>query len=1151
MSEKVFISPFLKDEDQIKQDWLCLLMKDENAPLDVAYRANLIKLQKEYYPYAYFDVVCRAEWSATSIWEHVEKYQVPKTVTVYYDYTGKEHDAPGRDYEVRNGRSTYHYRTPRTKTVYETKKRTVTDNVQQTSGAIDSQCFREILWTAKTEHDKTLSEWARQLELSKLQEVDNSLLQDGIVIPEALSKEAAQYEAEEMALKDIQEAASQQVPGTRYENMAGSSDVISTERTSAFLGVYHIFYEYNGKEYDCILSGEDEVDKVILGDHPVDDAIKSRQESFDREIKKNGFFSKRTLFLIGAIALSIAIISCFSTLIANNAAAYRGRIGWSILFFIFAEADAFCISKYLNMRRRKKQYETEKTSFGENNTIIKKKIYDLIQDDSIPEEGKRETIESWLNGHSSFDRLTSNISPTQKEKTIHIISAVVALVITILCVFPTLILPAIKYNRAVKKIESGQVYDGISILKSMESYRDASMYIRQNSSHIWDVYDETYLRGTQLLNYFSSKDFEDEFGKAEKSVVDKAFKKDLSQVTIQEYGNALTDADIFKKNLKEIDKLGYLSPAESIYIDAIRGYYYLACDHAIAKNIEGGESTQFFQSNLRRFNIEGGEDLGSILNDIKRTIDKASDVEEFSFLDDLGMLTIVGGNAQSQEPAFVPVEAPASDKALISDIASAPVPTQAPASVPANTPTPTQASTPVPTSTPAPTQTPAPTTASTPMPTQAPTPVPTSTPEPTQAAVPVPSNSPTTTPSSGHMTKPSEEPLREPTNPYASLPSRTNYYNDSGEWVFFEDYAYYDNGLLCSVTLHEVLDNGNFIEEVYTMLYLYDDNGDPSEIITEGFIDDPRFDPTVKGYIIPYEDKVNNIYLKNVIYPESESIDQKKFGVDPSKTEKVYSGALIIPTNMEPDWASVYLRKAFEQDYPTSLTECRCRLIFVDDDAIPELWIDYGNQGGTVYTPSTNGYKSDVEGLSEYVLVWPGSVGWVDHGNLLYTYDDYGGKHYDLIFGMDGGQFNVVADGHYTKGGPETNNKDYDYYWCDFRSSKAEYARKLSSTFDWTQAADIDQCVFTYEQCKRLLMAIANISEEEVASFEPYLISVTNPIVVYDAPGFFSNIAGTIDYPGIFTIVDEQYDGDNLKWGKLKSGLGWINLSEVKLYSSS
>lgn len=73
MGDRILATKFLRDEAQIKQDWLCLLMKDENAPLDVTYEANLLKIEREYYPIAFFDVTCEADWNATSYWEHVEE----------------------------------------------------------------------------------------------------------------------------------------------------------------------------------------------------------------------------------------------------------------------------------------------------------------------------------------------------------------------------------------------------------------------------------------------------------------------------------------------------------------------------------------------------------------------------------------------------------------------------------------------------------------------------------------------------------------------------------------------------------------------------------------------------------------------------------------------------------------------------------------------------------------------------------------------------------------------------------------------------------------------------------------------------------------------------------------------------------------------
>lgn len=57
--------------------------------------------------------------------------------------------------------------------------------------------------------------------------------------------------------------------------------------------------------------------------------------------------------------------------------------------------------------------------------------------------------------------------------------------------------------------------------------------------------------------------------------------------------------------------------------------------------------------------------------------------------------------------------------------------------------------------------------------------------------------------------------------------------------------------------------------------------------------------------------------------------------------------------------------------------------------------------------------------------------------------------------------------------------------------------------------------------------------------FEPYTVKLVTPI--HKSASADSPVVGTIDNGGVYTIVEE-----NGKWGKLKSGAGWINLDNVK-----
>lgn len=66
------------------------------------------------------------------------------------------------------------------------------------------------------------------------------------------------------------------------------------------------------------------------------------------------------------------------------------------------------------------------------------------------------------------------------------------------------------------------------------------------------------------------------------------------------------------------------------------------------------------------------------------------------------------------------------------------------------------------------------------------------------------------------------------------------------------------------------------------------------------------------------------------------------------------------------------------------------------------------------------------------------------------------------------------------------------------------------------------------------------------AAVEPYLVKVTaDALHIRNTPAMSNNIVGVIRDRGVYTIVDEQA-ADNHKWGKLKSGAGWIALEYTK-----
>ena len=549
-------------------------------------------------------------------------------MTVYVDYQGKEHKDSGYDTEYIGNHGNVitkkHYRQPMSRTEYETKKKTVVDNIEQTSGYVDPKSFTEKVFTANSNCAQQILGWMGHFNNTHLIEVNDDYFKDYTVIPETVSRSSAQASAEKMARNDIGNVASRQVPGDRYEGLSVSSSILDVQRKTVYIGVYHIFYEYEGKNYNCLMCAGDKVEDVVLGEHPIDDSIKARHESLQEEISKNGFFSRRTLFLYGAIILTINCFSVIPGMFFSGVGTDTSYSGLAIVLKILVSillvaADAFCIHKYVSMKKEQKRAKAEKESFKESNEFLKKKIYELIQDDSIPEEGKKETIEGWINDQfgnlqkSDLEKEETNQEGAEKKKKIMIISGIAAAILIVVAVVFFVITPEIRYKGAIKNIENGELVKGVGTLKTMSNYKDASDYIEKYGTPMSNISDDVWLRGTELLNYFYSDEFEKEFGEAEKEALDKEYGKKLSEVTIKEYASTLASTDIFNKNLKEIEQLQCSEEFDELFVEDVKGFYYLACDRAIAKYIENSDSTYYYKFELQANNSDLDEDLGEVL----------------------------------------------------------------------------------------------------------------------------------------------------------------------------------------------------------------------------------------------------------------------------------------------------------------------------------------------------------------------------------------------------------------------------------------------------------------------------------------------------------------------------------------------------------
>jgi hypothetical protein len=68
---------------------------------------------------------------------------------------------------------------------------------------------------------------------------------------------------------------------------------------------------------------------------------------------------------------------------------------------------------------------------------------------------------------------------------------------------------------------------------------------------------------------------------------------------------------------------------------------------------------------------------------------------------------------------------------------------------------------------------------------------------------------------------------------------------------------------------------------------------------------------------------------------------------------------------------------------------------------------------------------------------------------------------------------------------------------------------------------------------------------EPTEGFSSYTVSIADPEKrIYEGPAFCYPVATLVGEAGVYTIVEETLDTDGNLWGRLKSGLGWVCLTE-------
>jgi len=84
---------------------------------------------------------------------------------------------------------------------------------------------------------------------------------------------------------------------------------------------------------------------------------------------------------------------------------------------------------------------------------------------------------------------------------------------------------------------------------------------------------------------------------------------------------------------------------------------------------------------------------------------------------------------------------------------------------------------------------------------------------------------------------------------------------------------------------------------------------------------------------------------------------------------------------------------------------------------------------------------------------------------------------------------------------------------------------------------------------KRLMILCLALMLCVCAAAETYTASLPAGKAIHAGPGSNYAVAQTLDKAGVFTIADEEWDKSGNLWGKLKSGAGWVLLTEAISYT--
>ncbi len=112
-------------------------------------------------------------------------------------------------------------------------------------------------------------------------------------------------------------------------------------------------------------------------------------------------------------------------------------------------------------------------------------------------------------------------------------------------------------------------------------------------------------------------------------------------------------------------------------------------------------------------------------------------------------------------------------------------------------------------------------------------------------------------------------------------------------------------------------------------------------------------------------------------------------------------------------------------------------------------------------------------------------------------------------------------------------------------STSASVPSAVSSETPASSQPETSSAVNSEEHSSTETSSEATSSTVESEAFEPYVTRLMDTVQIFDGPGYDNVYVQTVGHNGAYTIVEELNDEDGNLWGRLKSGIGWVNLTDA------